>query len=264
MHAHPHVTRTRRHGKHRQAVMARDAGICHLCGGPHADAIDHIVPVSWGGSDDPSNLAPAHTSCNTRKRDARPDAWTWNRPGMWLPGYGPNATTTGAKKGANTDVRTWPKSRVFGFGWTLLWWLILMMIVGLFTVVTNIELPGVVFIPLALLPVWWPLFGAWWLTRPNRSKSVEPHEADPFTEDEWYELTTVHRQYLQHTLNSTLAVVSDEEWRSRQEPSELDEVFAAMRSALNTAAEGKAMGPGEIADWHMQIDEVEQQSGLEQ
>ena len=86
----PGVQRDRRHGRHREMVMRRDKGLCHLCGDPHADAIDHIVPVSWGGSDDPANLAPAHTSCNSSKRDARPEAWTWNRPSMWLDGYGPN------------------------------------------------------------------------------------------------------------------------------------------------------------------------------
>ena len=95
----PGVQRDRRHGRHREMVMRRDKGLCHLCGDPHADAIDHIVPVSWGGSDDPANLAPAHTSCNSSKRDARPDAWTWNRPSMWLDGYGPNAGMGGHSRG---------------------------------------------------------------------------------------------------------------------------------------------------------------------
>jgi hypothetical protein len=96
----PGVQRDRRHGRHREMVMRRDKGLCHLCGDPHADAIDHIVPVSWGGSDDPANLAPAHTSCNSSKRDARPEAWTWNRPSMWLDGYGPN---TQRRQGLSED-----------------------------------------------------------------------------------------------------------------------------------------------------------------
>ena len=86
----PGVQRTRRHGRHREMVMRRDQGVCHLCGGGHADAIDHIVPVAWGGSDDPTNLAPAHTSCNSSKGAAMPDPWTWEVPSMWISGYGPN------------------------------------------------------------------------------------------------------------------------------------------------------------------------------
>ena len=86
----PGVQRTRRHGRHREMVMRRDQGVCHLCGSGHADAIDHIVPVAWGGSDDPTNLAPAHTSCNSSKGAAMPDPWTWDVPSMWISGYGPN------------------------------------------------------------------------------------------------------------------------------------------------------------------------------
>jgi hypothetical protein len=70
-------------------VMRSHNGVCHICGKGAADAIDHIVPVSWGGSDNPSNLAPAHTSCNSNKGDAAPAPWTYSRPSMWLPGYGP-------------------------------------------------------------------------------------------------------------------------------------------------------------------------------
>jgi len=92
--ASPGVQRTRRHGKYREAVMRDARGICHICGEGAADAIDHIVPVAWGGSDDPRNLAPAHTSCNSRKRDARPDAWTYAHPAMWLDGFGPNSGDT--------------------------------------------------------------------------------------------------------------------------------------------------------------------------
>ncbi|HEV8023329.1 MAG TPA: HNH endonuclease signature motif containing protein [Candidatus Nanopelagicales bacterium] len=72
-------------------VMRSHNGVCHICGQGAADAIDHIVPVAWGGSDDPSNLAPAHTSCNSAKGDAAPAQWTYSRPSMWLPGYGPRA-----------------------------------------------------------------------------------------------------------------------------------------------------------------------------
>lgn len=44
----------------RRAVLARDHGICHVCGQPGADTVDHVTPQSQGGSDDPTNLAPVH------------------------------------------------------------------------------------------------------------------------------------------------------------------------------------------------------------
>jgi hypothetical protein len=105
MHDHPYVQRTRRHQTHREDVMRAGKGMCHICGQGGADAIDHIVPVAWGGSDHPSNLAPAHTSCNSRKRDARPDAWTWRRPDMWIDGYGPHATMGMGPQPANNVPR---------------------------------------------------------------------------------------------------------------------------------------------------------------
>ena len=78
--------------------MRAHNGVCHICGQGAADAIDHIVPVAWGGSDDPSNLAPAHTSCNSAKGDARPAPWTYSRPSMWLPGYGPRAAAGATRR----------------------------------------------------------------------------------------------------------------------------------------------------------------------
>jgi hypothetical protein len=72
--------------------MRAHEGVCHVCGEGAADSIDHLVPVAWGGSDDPSNLAPAHTSCNSARGDARPPEWAYERPSMWLPGYGPRSS----------------------------------------------------------------------------------------------------------------------------------------------------------------------------
>lgn len=64
-------------------IFDRDGGICQICGEPverialhPRDAkdksvarhmsIDHIVPVSRGGSHDPSNLRLVHRGCNSR------------------------------------------------------------------------------------------------------------------------------------------------------------------------------------------------------
>ncbi len=39
---------------------------CHYCGG-RAQGADHVTPKSRGGTDEPSNLVPACTSCNSSK-----------------------------------------------------------------------------------------------------------------------------------------------------------------------------------------------------
>lgn len=43
-----------------RAVLERDGGRCHVCGASGADGVDHIVPETLGGTDDPSNLAAIH------------------------------------------------------------------------------------------------------------------------------------------------------------------------------------------------------------
>lgn len=51
----------------RPAILRRDRGICHICKLPGADQVDHLTPVSKGGTDDLSNLAAAHARCNNRR-----------------------------------------------------------------------------------------------------------------------------------------------------------------------------------------------------
>ena len=48
------------------AVIARDQGICHLCGQPGADTAHHLIEKRRGGSDDPANLRAVHRGCHNR------------------------------------------------------------------------------------------------------------------------------------------------------------------------------------------------------
>jgi 5-methylcytosine-specific restriction protein A len=41
-------------------VIDKADGICHVCGLGGADQADHVIPLSEGGADDLSNLAPIH------------------------------------------------------------------------------------------------------------------------------------------------------------------------------------------------------------
>lgn len=44
------------------ATMASHRGICHVCGKPGADQVDHVIAVGLGGAKtDPENLAPIHS-----------------------------------------------------------------------------------------------------------------------------------------------------------------------------------------------------------
>ena len=62
-------------GDARYALLYKAGFKCQACGSkpaPHNDvtlAIDHIVPFSWGGSDDPDNLQVLCEACNCRKGD---------------------------------------------------------------------------------------------------------------------------------------------------------------------------------------------------
>jgi 5-methylcytosine-specific restriction endonuclease McrA len=58
----------------RAYIIMRDGSRCHLCGKkcrPHDIHLDHLVPISRGGSHDESNLRVACAACNVSKQ-ARP------------------------------------------------------------------------------------------------------------------------------------------------------------------------------------------------
>lgn len=52
----------------RAYVLERDKWVCHICGGK-ANSVDHIIPVSAGGSHSLENLSAACFLCNSRKKD---------------------------------------------------------------------------------------------------------------------------------------------------------------------------------------------------
>lgn len=65
-----------------RSIFERDSWRCHLCAKPvmrdatvpHplAPTIDHLIPVSMGGLDQPWNVACAHFICNSTRRDVGP------------------------------------------------------------------------------------------------------------------------------------------------------------------------------------------------
>jgi len=60
----------------RYEVLRRDGYRCRYCGASaetEALTVDHVIPVSLGGSDDPSNLCAACGPCNTGKSSSAPD-----------------------------------------------------------------------------------------------------------------------------------------------------------------------------------------------
>jgi 5-methylcytosine-specific restriction endonuclease McrA len=75
------------HKYHRQKVLERDDWRCYLCQKaidrmliwphPQAATVDHVTPVSAGGSNALTNLRAAHWSCNEAKGDALPGTEFW-------------------------------------------------------------------------------------------------------------------------------------------------------------------------------------------
>jgi 5-methylcytosine-specific restriction endonuclease McrA len=62
----------RKSGWWRQQLQA---GVCHYCGrqvGPDALTMDHVVPVSRGGSSAKGNVVPACGACNKSKKYLTP------------------------------------------------------------------------------------------------------------------------------------------------------------------------------------------------
>lgn len=68
----------------RAFILERDEFVCAYCLEGQSNHVDHIIPRSKGGSDDPSNLVTACKSCNSAKGARTP--WEWSiRSRMFLP-----------------------------------------------------------------------------------------------------------------------------------------------------------------------------------
>lgn len=58
-------------------ILRRDGMTCRYCGGKAPDVsltVDHVVPQTLGGGDDPSNLVTACSECNSGKASVAPDS----------------------------------------------------------------------------------------------------------------------------------------------------------------------------------------------
>ncbi len=57
-------------------IYRRDGRSCQYCGESYGPlCIDHVFPLSRGGSNDPDNLTVACVSCNSSKRDKTVSEW---------------------------------------------------------------------------------------------------------------------------------------------------------------------------------------------
>lgn len=179
------VRRERKHQRYSDGIMELYDGKCDLCGKKGSDTIDHVVPVAWGGADHPSNLVPAHRSCNSSKGADRPDRKEWREPSKWLPGYGANVSGL-----VHVPMLPWIGPVVLipllVLGFALRW-------LGMDMRVPFVETVGaaLIVVPLvvdaAVVAVW--LVVCWWMTRQVRGKVT-------IQGDEWlkYELSRkLHR-----------------------------------------------------------------------
>jgi 5-methylcytosine-specific restriction endonuclease McrA len=61
------------------------SGPCAYCGYDAPTQVDHVMPLSRGGTDDRANLVPACRPCNMNKLDFTPEEWRAYRLAEGLP-----------------------------------------------------------------------------------------------------------------------------------------------------------------------------------
>lgn len=61
-------------GKQLKKVLGKYGRCCVYCAGPY-EAIDHVIPLSRGGTNYPSNLRPCCSSCNSSKGSKLLSEW---------------------------------------------------------------------------------------------------------------------------------------------------------------------------------------------
>lgn len=74
------MNRGRAWRKIRQQILSRDNNECQYCGAL-ATTVDHVIPVSNGGTDESSNLAAACARCNYSKHDKDVETFMIERAG---------------------------------------------------------------------------------------------------------------------------------------------------------------------------------------
>lgn len=76
---------TRAWSKIRARILIRDGYCCQYCGSENATTVDHVIPISKGGTDDPDNLVAACTRCNYSKGDRTGAFFGQGRTPLTLP-----------------------------------------------------------------------------------------------------------------------------------------------------------------------------------
>ena len=59
---------TAEYKRNRKIVLEASQYTCHYCNAP-ANEADHIIPVSFGGTNEVSNLLPACKKCNSGRQN---------------------------------------------------------------------------------------------------------------------------------------------------------------------------------------------------
>jgi 5-methylcytosine-specific restriction endonuclease McrA len=70
-----HSFRGRAAQKHAQLVFSTYGRICHLCGQPGANTVDHLIPRSHGGDNSLENSRPACAGCNSARGNKPLSQW---------------------------------------------------------------------------------------------------------------------------------------------------------------------------------------------